>query len=59
LATDVVVCKPTHTVVDCVPEEAYPSKKMVNICIPTEVPDTIKAGLQMMKEVFENSSAGK
>ena len=47
--TDEVECKPTASVPDCKPEEAYASKTIVNICFPTEVPDSIKEGLQMMK----------
>jgi hypothetical protein len=49
LATDAVDCKPTATIADCKPVEPYPSKKLVNICIPTEIPDNIKEGLKMMK----------
>lgn len=49
LATDAVDCKATAAVADCKPKEAYPSKKIVNICMPTEVPDTIKEGLKMVK----------
>jgi hypothetical protein len=48
-ASDEVECKPTSTVPDCKPTEAYASKTVVNICFPTEVPDTIKEGLKMMK----------
>jgi hypothetical protein len=49
LATDKVDCKPTADNADCEPVEPYPSKKMVNLCIPTEVPESIKEGLKMMK----------
>jgi hypothetical protein len=42
LATDAVECKATATIADCVPKEAYPSKKVVNLCMPTEIPDKIK-----------------
>ena len=44
LETDKIDCKPTKVTPDCKPEEAYPSKKVVNICIPTEVPDSMKEG---------------
>jgi hypothetical protein len=45
LATDPVDCKATASVPDCKPEEAYPSRTMINVCMPTEVPDSIKEGL--------------
>lgn len=56
---DAIDCKPTETVKECKPKEAYKSKTVVNVCMPTEVPDSIKEGLKVMKSVFDDSSAGK
>jgi hypothetical protein len=57
--TDEVECKATAVVPDCKPTEPYPSKTIVNICFPTEVTESMREGLDKVKSVFENSSAGE
>jgi hypothetical protein len=52
LATDAIECVPTSKQAECVAKEAYPSKRVVNICFPTETPDSIKQGFKQMKQVF-------
>ena len=60
VAGDAIDCFPTSKVAECkVTGDPYNSKQVVNICFPTEAPDSIKAGFKQMKAVFENSSAGK
>ena len=60
LADDAIDCLTTSKVAECkVNGDHYNSKQVVNICFPTEAPESIKAGFKKMKAVFENSSAGK